>query len=58
MSTLIRLICPNLKCRKVLTVPENTRGKMVRCRSCGMRINVPADKPTPAAPTDSAEASA
>ncbi len=47
MSSLIRLICPNLKCRKVLTVPVVTRGKTVRCRSCGMKINVPADKPGP-----------
>ena len=51
MSSVIRLICPNLKCRKVLTVPVVTRGKTVRCRSCGMKITVPSDKPaSPAAP--------
>lgn len=54
MSSVIRLICPNLKCRKVLTVPEATRGKQVRCRSCGMKINVPTDKPAPT-PTPGAE---
>ena len=47
MSSVIRLICPNLKCRKVLAVPEATRGKTVRCRACGMKINVPGDKPSP-----------
>ncbi len=44
--TAIRLICPNLKCRAVLAVPPQARGKTVRCRQCGMRVNVP----QPAAP--------
>lgn len=49
MSSVIRLICPNLKCRKILTVPATTRGKTVRCRNCGFKINVPAPStPTPA----------
>lgn len=43
MSTsAVRLLCPNLKCRTILAVPESARGKTVRCRSCGMRIQVPA----------------
>ncbi|QDU72285.1 hypothetical protein Pan265_21490 [Mucisphaera calidilacus] len=35
------MICPNLKCRSVLSVPDHARGKKVRCKSCGMRIGVP-----------------
>ncbi|MCC6680348.1 MAG: hypothetical protein IT445_05535 [Phycisphaeraceae bacterium] len=41
-SGLVRMICPNLSCRKVLSVPQSARGKSVRCRHCGMRIQVPA----------------
>ena len=38
----VRIICPNLKCRTILSVPSNARGKSVRCRSCGTRVSVPA----------------
>ncbi|MEM8739385.1 MAG: hypothetical protein AAGG38_13060 [Planctomycetota bacterium] len=51
-TTAVRLLCPNLKCRTILSVPVTARGKTVRCRSCGMRIQVPAPKssgPTPVA---------
>jgi len=34
-------MCPNLVCRKVLAVPEECRGKTVRCRNCGTNIRVP-----------------
>jgi len=37
----VRMICPNLRCRSILSVPPVARGKTVRCRQCGMRINVP-----------------
>jgi len=37
----VRIMCPNLKCRAVLNVPENARGKLVRCRNCGTNIRVP-----------------
>jgi hypothetical protein len=37
----IRMMCPNLTCRKVLAVPHSCRGKTVRCRSCGTNIRVP-----------------
>jgi hypothetical protein len=57
MSSVIRLICPNLKCRKILTVPASTRGKAVRCRNCGMKINVPAGT-APAPAPESAQAPA
>lgn len=44
MASAIRLICPNLRCRTVLSVPPTARGQVVRCRACGMRIGVPANK--------------
>lgn len=35
------VLCPNLKCRMVLAVPEETRGKKVRCKYCGTTFLVP-----------------
>lgn len=55
--SLIRMICPNLKCRKVLSVPVSARGKTVRCRNCGMRVLVPASN-APAAPPPPAKPAA
>ena len=40
MSNVVRLICPNLKCRKVLSVPDSARGKKVRCRGCGQQSEI------------------
>lgn len=40
-TSTLRLICPNLNCRSILAVPISARGKMVRCRACGMRVMVP-----------------
>lgn len=37
----IRIMCPNLVCRKVLAVPVSARGKTVRCRNCGTNIRIP-----------------
>lgn len=37
----VRIMCPNLTCRKLLAVPAAARGKMVRCRSCSTNIRVP-----------------
>jgi|TARA_R110000782_G_scaffold57258_11_gene119656 uncharacterized paraquat-inducible protein A len=47
----VRIMCPNLTCRKVLAVPPIARGKTVRCRACGTNIRVPETKKpaTPAA---------
>jgi hypothetical protein len=52
------MICPNLKCRAILSVPLNARGKIVRCRQCTMKIQVPQPpkKPAPAPPAPSEEA--
>lgn len=38
----VRIMCPNLLCRKVLAVPQSARGKTVRCRSCSTTIRIPA----------------
>ncbi|HEX2837544.1 MAG TPA: hypothetical protein VHN77_05405 [Phycisphaerales bacterium] len=37
----VRIMCPNLVCRKVLAVPESCRGKTVRCKTCSTNIRVP-----------------
>ncbi len=47
----IRIMCPNLRCRAVLAVPAEARGRMVRCQSCGSSIKVPA-KREPQAPSE------
>ena len=36
-----QLICPNLRCRKILKVPEETRGTVVRCQYCQTLLRVP-----------------
>ncbi|MFK7788873.1 MAG: hypothetical protein AB8C95_05175 [Phycisphaeraceae bacterium] len=55
-NTSIRLMCPNLRCRTLLAVPVTARGKNVRCRLCGTRIQVPtrpnSDKPAAAVAQD------
>ncbi len=65
MSSVIRIICPNLMCRTILSVPATARGKDVRCSSCGSKVRIPAPKAaapampaapaTPAAPAKDAE---
>ncbi|MEO0716972.1 MAG: hypothetical protein AAFY58_08280 [Planctomycetota bacterium] len=37
----VRIMCPNLTCRKVLAVPTSARGKTVRCRTCSTSIRIP-----------------
>jgi DNA-directed RNA polymerase subunit RPC12/RpoP len=49
----VRMMCPNLKCRAVLAVPVEARGRLIRCRNCGSKIMVPqkaAPKAQPAKP--------
>ena len=45
----VRIMCPNLVCRKVLIVPSSSRGKTVRCKNCATTIRVPAKAAAPAA---------
>ena len=40
----IRIMCPNLSCQRVLAVPTSARGKLVRCRGCGSNIRIPATR--------------
>jgi hypothetical protein len=41
-----QLICPNLRCRKILSVPDEARGKLVRCQHCKTLFRVPDTKRT------------
>ena len=41
-ADVIRFLCPRLRCRAILSVPESARGKDVRCKQCGARIKIPA----------------
>ena len=43
----VQLICPSLRCRKILTVPEEVRGKLVQCQYCQTQFRVPPPKKTP-----------
>lgn len=46
------IICPNLKCRKILSVPDELRGKQVKCQHCQTLLRVPVErKSAPAAAT-------
>jgi hypothetical protein len=48
----LRVMCPNLTCRKILAVPSAARGKTVRCRGCATNIRIPAaDVPPPVVDT-------
>lgn len=49
---MVRIMCPNLTCRKVLAVPDVARGKTVRCKGCSTNIRVPQAKSVQ--PTDNA----
>lgn len=40
---MITLLCPNLKCRQVLHVPDEVRGKQVICSKCRTTLTVPAN---------------
>jgi hypothetical protein len=41
----VTVICPNLRCRSMLQVPESARGQKVRCGRCGKNFIVPAPAP-------------
>jgi len=41
-----QLICPNLRCRKILSVPDEVRGKLVKCQHCSTMFRVPDAKPS------------
>ena len=37
----VHVICPSLRCRKVLTLADDVRGTNVTCRYCQMQFRVP-----------------
>ncbi|HEY7086844.1 MAG TPA: hypothetical protein VH518_02070 [Tepidisphaeraceae bacterium] len=39
-----QLICPNLRCRKILSVPDDVRGRLVKCQHCQTMFRVPEGK--------------
>jgi hypothetical protein len=41
-----QMICPNLRCRKILSVPDEVRGKVVRCQNCSTSFRVPEARKT------------
>jgi hypothetical protein len=48
----VHVICPSLRCRKILTMDDNVRGTLVTCRYCNMQFRVPAPrKPAPPSAT-------
>ena len=47
----LHVICPSLRCRKILTLPDDVRGTLVSCRYCDMQFRVPAPRRTPATPS-------
>lgn len=40
----VQLLCPNLRCRKFLSVPDDVRGKLVKCQHCQTMFRVPEAK--------------
>lgn len=47
----VQLLCPNLKCRKILSVPDDLRGKLVKCQFCQTMLRVPSPKNEPTVST-------
>ena len=45
----VKLVCPNLRCRKFLAVPDEVRGKLVKCQHCETTFRVPATRKSPEA---------
>jgi len=41
----VQLLCPNLRCRKILAVPDDARGMLVKCQHCRTTFRVPTGKP-------------
>lgn len=37
----VQMICPSLRCRKILSVPDEVRGKLVKCQHCQTMFRVP-----------------
>ena len=48
MPEMVKLRCPNLLCRVILSVPVIMRGQHVRCANCGEVLLVPRTGGAPA----------
>ena len=46
----VHVMCPSLRCRKILTLADEVRGTLVSCRYCTMQFRVPAPRRQPVAP--------
>ena len=51
----LRIKCPSLTCQKILAVPITSRGKTVKCKSCGGMIRVPLKAAPPPPPAEGAQ---
>jgi hypothetical protein len=49
----VHVICPSLRCRKILTLADDVRGTLVKCRYCDMEFRVPQLRRTPVMPAAS-----
>jgi hypothetical protein len=55
MANVVTIICPSLKCRRALQVPEHVRGQLVRCKHCGTTFLVPKARKTASAVVETEE---
>lgn len=37
----VHAICPSVRCRKILTLADEARGTVVKCRYCNMEFRIP-----------------
>ena len=47
----VHVICPSLRCRKILSLGDEVRGTVITCRYCNMQFRVPAPRRTGMVPT-------
>ena len=38
---IVKVMCPNLGCQRILAVPVRARGEVVRCQGCNSNIRIP-----------------
>lgn len=55
MSDTVRIICPNLNCRAILSVPDTARGRVVKCKRCATKVMIPQKKAPAPVPDDGGE---
>jgi hypothetical protein len=51
----VMIMCPNLRCRKVLSVPDEIRGKTVKCQHCQTMVRIPEKRSGPLAAVTAAK---